>query len=63
MTREEKRAFLSSIQYFWEERGDIERYADYSPEKLREADPVLADAYERYKIAEQTLTRLVKELV
>lgn len=59
MTDEEKAEYISSIQYFWNEKGSIERFCDYSPEKLREASPVIADAYERVKIATETLNRLL----
>lgn len=62
MSKEEKQAFMSSIEYFWTEYGDIERFSDYSPEKLREVDPVIANAYEQYKLAKQILDRLVKEI-
>jgi len=60
MNEEDKAQFISDIKYFWNEKGDIERYVGYTPEKLREADPVLADAYERYRSAELTLNRLLE---
>jgi hypothetical protein len=59
MSEEEKARFLSNIKYYWQEKGDIERYSDYTPEALREADPVLASAYENYKIATETINRLL----
>lgn len=58
MSNDEKHRFLSDIQYFWQEKGDIERYVGFSMEKLKEADPVLASAYERLKLSEETFTRL-----
>lgn len=51
---------MSDIYYFWFEKGDIERYIGYSLEKLREADPILADAYEDYKRATEIFSRLLK---
>lgn len=59
MTEAEKEQFLSDVHYFWHEKGDVERLSDFSIEKLREADPVLADAYERLKSAEETFNRLL----
>lgn len=60
MTDEEKITYISNIKYFWSEKGDIERYVDYSPEKLREADPLIANAYEQLRLAEATFNRLLK---
>ena len=59
MDEEEKARFISDIKYFWNEKGDLERYSEYSPEKLREADPVIANVYEQYKAANETLERLL----
>lgn len=59
MTEEEKAEFLSNIAYFWHEKGDMERYTGFSMEKLREAAPALADAYERYKSADETLNIMI----
>jgi hypothetical protein len=59
MSEEEKLDYISNIIYFWKEKGDIERFIGYSPDKLREADPVLANAYEQYRLAEEAFTRLV----
>lgn len=60
MSEEDKAQYISDLKYFWNEKGDIERFVGYSPEKLREVDPVLADAYERYQSAEKTLSRLLE---
>ena len=46
MTEEEKAEFLSNVSYFWHEKGEIERYSGFSIEKLKEAAPELATAYE-----------------
>jgi hypothetical protein len=60
MTDEEKAYFVSQCKYFWNEKGEMERYVDFSIEKLREADPALAFVYEQYKNAETALTRLLE---
>lgn len=59
MSEEERSEFIADIFYFWTEKGDIERFGGYSPEKLREADPVVANAYEQYKMALETFSRLM----
>lgn len=61
MSEEEKFQFLSNCRYFYFEKGEMERYCDFSMEKLREADPVLADAYESLKLAEERFSRLIGE--
>lgn len=59
MTDEQKVEYLDNIKYFWNEKGEIERFCDYSPEKLYEASPIIARAYSEYKIAKQTLSILL----
>lgn len=59
MTEEEKAEFISQCKYFWREKGEMERYVDFSLEKLREADPALAFIYHQYKNAEETLNRMM----
>ena len=61
MSEEEKAEFLGNISYFWHEKGDMERYIGFSIEKLREASPMLADAYERYQSAEATLNLMIEQ--
>ena len=61
MSDEEKFQFLSNCRYFYFEKGEMERYIDFSIERLREADPVLADAYESLKLAEERFIRLMNE--
>jgi len=53
------------IQYFWEEKGDIERWTSWKdklPSILEEA-PELVVAWNNYKIATRTLTTIIKGLV
>lgn len=63
MSEEEKEAFLDNVYYFWFEKGDCERLVGFSIEKLKEADPVLGEAYEKMRIADKTFSRLLKERV
>ena len=59
MTEEEKQQFISDCRYFYNEKGEMERYVDFSMEKLEEADPVFASAYKQLKLAEETFGRLI----
>lgn len=59
MTTEEKQEFIYNCYYFYREKGEMERYVDFSMEKLEEADPVLANAYKQLKLAEETFRRLM----
>ena len=60
MNDEEKREFLSTLQYFWFEKDSV-GFSNFSIERLRQIDPVLADAYERMTIATETFNRLISE--
>lgn len=59
MSEEQKAQFLSDCRYFYNEKGEMERYSGFSMEKLEEADPVLASAYKQLKLAEETFGRLI----
>ena len=59
MSEGERLEFLFSCRYFYLEKGEMERYCDFSMEKLEEADPVLASAYKQLKIAEETFRRVM----
>lgn len=59
MTDEQKADYISDIKYFWNEKGDIERFCDYSPEKPCEVSSVISRAYTEYKLAQQTLNILL----
>jgi hypothetical protein len=61
MSDQEQAEFLSNCKYFYREKGEMERYADFSIEKLEEADPVLAHAYKQLKLAQETFKRLMEE--
>lgn len=60
MSQEEKEELLSNVKYYWQYRGRIGGFSGYSIEKLKEADPVLADAVERHEIATQMIDRLLE---
>lgn len=62
MTEEEKHKFLEGIATLWETRGDITRYVDYTPKKLRRASPEIADAMEQLQRAQKRLNTLMDEL-
>jgi hypothetical protein len=62
MNKEEKLHFLSMIKYFHEERGDIERYTDFSFEKLRNVDSELFYIYSIYKVFEEKFEKYMESL-
>jgi hypothetical protein len=59
MSNEENEQFLTDVRYFWFEKGDVERFTGFSMERFREADPVLATAYEQMKLSIETFNRLL----
>jgi len=59
MSEEEREEFLWNCKYFYNEKGEMERYCDFSMDRLEQADPVLASAYKQLKLAEETFGRLI----
>lgn len=60
ITEEQKNMLL----YFWEEKGDIERYCDFEnvlPE-LQKQYPEVLKAWNDYKISKRTLTSVLKSI-
>ena len=51
--------YLSNIRYFWQEKGDIERFCDFDIKKLEEYCPELAEAYKQYKNYEKIVETLL----
>lgn len=60
MSEEDKLIFISNCKYFYYEKGEMERYVDFSMEKLEEADPILANAYQQLKLMQETFERLME---
>lgn len=64
MTDEEFASHLSSIKYFWEEKGDVERYCDWEsiqPELMKRR-PDIAIAYQDYKARRMIFSALVRSI-
>lgn len=59
MTDEEKQQFSYLVKYYWEEKGEMDRFAGFTVEKLEECDYALAEAYRRYEGAQKTIDTLV----
>lgn len=57
--KEEDKDYLNQIRYFWQEKGDYKRYCNFDLNKVREIDPVLAQAMVNYELAVETLNRLL----
>jgi phage major head subunit gpT-like protein len=52
---ESDKNFLWDIQYFWDKKGDIERYAWYDADRLKKLNPYMYQAWINYKQAIDTL--------
>ena len=50
------------IKYFWQEKGDIRRYSDYSDKDAREQYSLVAAALVQYELAKRTLDIIVSDL-
>lgn len=51
----------SSIQYFWEEKGDLERWAGYDREYLAREFPAVLKAWDDYKASRAVLNAVVRD--
>ena len=51
---------IDMLQYFWEEKGNIERYCDYENiyNSLLEKRPDIIKAWEKYKKSIETLNNI-----
>lgn len=64
MDEEREQEHLSQLKYFWEEKGDLERY--YAFEELRpmlqEKHPAVLKAWNDYKASIQIMDAVIKSL-
>jgi hypothetical protein len=59
MDREEA---IDMLAYFWEEKGDMERWCDFDRDYLAREFPVVLKAWEDYKISRLVLGAVVRDL-
>lgn len=52
--------FKNMVVYFWQERGDVERYCYWSEARCAEVWPEFLFVWKQYKSAEGVLDTLVK---
>jgi len=54
----------NSLRYFWEERQDIERYADFEKLKhvIQSKHPELLKAWENYKISIRIMNAVIRRI-
>lgn len=52
----------SMIRYFWEEKGDIERWVGYDPVWMEKHMPHILYLWNEYKDAKQRLDAVIKSL-
>lgn len=60
ITEEEKRM----LQYFWEAKGDLERYCKFEEikPKLQKEYPEVIKAWNDYKVSERILTAVLESI-
>lgn len=54
--------FMGNIQYFWQEKGDVERFAGLNPQDFQRIDPECYQLWEAYKLAERNLSRYINTI-
>jgi hypothetical protein len=52
--------FKTMVLYFWEEKGDVERYCFWSEERCAKVWPAFFHAWKQYKAAECVLAAVAK---
>jgi hypothetical protein len=58
----EDKEFLKECSWFWQNKGDIERYIGFDREKLRRLDPILHAHWINYKVAISMLNSRATEI-
>lgn len=58
---EEKEDFIRDVCYFWDQKGDLERFSGWSEEKAQKYCPHILKAWKEYKQAEDLLNILIKD--
>ena len=51
---------LATIRYFWETKGDIERWSSFDREKVAKRFPEIIKAWDDYKTAERMLSAVIR---
>ena len=51
----------NSIQYFWEEKGDLERWSGFDREYLAREFPAVLKAWDDYKACRAVLGAVVRD--
>ncbi len=49
------KSFLSNVKYFWQNKESLERYSDFSIDRLKRLDWKTANAYINYMQAKKSL--------
>lgn len=58
-TREDQ---ISMLTYFWQEKGDLERWVGFDREKLGREFPAVLKAWDDYKASEAVLSAVIRDL-
>lgn len=58
----ERQDAISMLPYFWESKGDIERWCDFDREYLRREFPAVLKAWDDYKASRAVLDAVMRDL-
>lgn len=57
----DRTSYARSIQYFWQEKGDLERFTGFDREYLAREFPEVLKAWDNYKFSRVVLGALVRD--
>jgi hypothetical protein len=53
---------INMLAYFWEEKGDLERWCDFDREHLAREFPAVLKAWDDYKTSRLVLDAVVRDM-
>lgn len=62
MATESREAYADMMRYFWEEKGDIERYSSFSRERTAAEFPEVLKAWDDYNTSRKVLSAVLRGL-
>jgi len=63
MTAEERADYANMLDYFWCEKGDIERFTGWNADLVAKEFPAVFQAWNAYKGAERVMDAVIKSLL
>ncbi len=62
MTDEERDDYANMLQYFWQEKGDPERFTGWDEALVEKEFPAVAAAWRQYKSARAVMSAVIRSL-